>query len=296
MSHKAVHADFLPPNRHAFKYEKEPFQPPVTWVENPEAFRDVPRWVKNQRNSRHGVEFAYYMNLDLEKYYKRYCETLLAVDESVGKLVDAMEEKGVLDNTLVLYLGDNGYLFGEHGLANHGASVWEQLYSTPCLIRYPKAIPAGTVVRGLTSALDLMPTAFSLIGKEEWLADRTTLDGEPLRLDTQVDPDRTLIVDAPPAVLPERFKQYPKLLYLLSIIARAARTSEFKYIWQSNGQKLLFRTGTPEDDQHNVLEEYPEIADNLHSRMVAFYETVDPEFVIEQYPVCLLYTSPSPRD
>ena len=202
---------------------------------------------------------------------------------------------------MLIVTSDHGELFGEHGLANHGASVWEQLYSTPCLIRYPKAIPAGTVVRGLTSALDLMPTAFSLIGKEEWLADRTTLDGEPLRLDTQVDPDRALIVDAPPAVLPERFKQYPKLLYLLSIIARAARTSEFKYIWQSNGQKLLFRTGTPEDDQHNVLEEYPEIADDLHSRMVAFYEAVDPEFVIEQYPVAIgrtagaLMTNPAVR-
>ena len=230
-----------------------------------------------------------------------YQADLVYGDEQLGQFADDLAERGILDESVLIVTSDHGELFGEHGLANHGASVWEQLYSTPCLIRYPKAIPAGTVVRGLTSALDLMPTAFSLIGKEEWLADRTTLDGEPLRLDTQVDPDRALIVDAPPAVLPERFKQYPKLLYLLSIIARAARTSEFKYIWQSNGQKLLFRTGTPEDDQHNVLEEYPEIADDLHSRMVAFYEAVDPEFVIEQYPVAIgrtagaLMTNPAVR-
>ncbi|MCS5540812.1 MAG: sulfatase-like hydrolase/transferase, partial [Roseibacillus sp.] len=163
VSHKAAHADFLPPNRHAFSYEKAPFRPPVTWVEKPEAFRDVPRWVKNQRNSRHGVEFAYYMNLDLEKYYKRYCETLLAVDESVGKLVNAMDDKGVLDNTLVLYLGDNGFLFGEHGLIDKRCA-YEESMRIPMIARWPGVLRAGTKVPELVANIDVAPTLLAAAG------------------------------------------------------------------------------------------------------------------------------------
>ncbi|MFP6859590.1 MAG: sulfatase [Roseibacillus sp.] len=163
VSHKAVHADFLPPNRHAFHYEEEPFTPPVTWLEKPELFRDVPRWVLNQRNSRHGVEFAYYMNLDLEKYYKRYCETLLAVDESVGRLVDAMDGMGTLDNTLVLYLGDNGFLFGEHGLIDKRCA-YEESMRIPMIVRWPKGIKQGAVVKELVANIDVAPALLTAAG------------------------------------------------------------------------------------------------------------------------------------
>lgn len=163
LSHKAVHADFLPPNRHAFKYDKEPFQRPVTIKEEPELFRDVPRWVLNQRNSRHGIEFAYYMNLDLEKYYKRYCETLLAVDESVGRLLDAMDDKGVLDNTLVVYVGDNGFLFGEHGLIDKRCA-YEESMRVPLLAHWPKGIRARTKVRELVANIDLAPSLLEVAG------------------------------------------------------------------------------------------------------------------------------------
>ncbi|NIP95738.1 MAG: sulfatase, partial [Akkermansiaceae bacterium] len=165
VSHKAVHADFLPPNRHAFKYDGEPFARPVTWAEKPGSFRDVPRWVMNQRNSRHGVEFAYYMDLDLEDYYKRYCETLLAVDESVGKLVDAMDGKGTLANTLVLYLGDNGFLFGEHGLIDKRCA-YEESIRIPMLARWPKGIRSGAVVGDLVANIDVGPTLLSAAGVE----------------------------------------------------------------------------------------------------------------------------------
>jgi N-acetylglucosamine-6-sulfatase len=49
--------------------------------------RIPPMWVRNQSNSRHGVEFAYYTGVDMKKYYRRYCEALLAVDDSVGRLL-----------------------------------------------------------------------------------------------------------------------------------------------------------------------------------------------------------------
>ncbi|NNM31355.1 MAG: sulfatase [Akkermansiaceae bacterium] len=163
VSHKAVHADFLPPNRHAYKFEDEAFERPVTWAEKPELFRDVPQWVRNQRNSRHGVEFAYYMDLDHENYYKRYCETLLAVDESVGRLLAAVEAGGEAGNTLVLYLGDNGFLFGEHGLIDKRCA-YEESMRIPMLARWPEGIAAGTKVEALVANIDVAPTLLSAAG------------------------------------------------------------------------------------------------------------------------------------
>ena len=75
--------------------------------------RHRPMWVQNQRNSWHGVEYPYHSDLSIAEYYKRYAETLLGVDESVGRLLDLLKRQGELDSTLIVYMGDNGFAFGE---------------------------------------------------------------------------------------------------------------------------------------------------------------------------------------
>ena len=70
VSHKGVHADFLPPDPHTFKYDKVGIPTPPTPTANPNLFRDPPIWVRNQSNSRHGVEFAYYTGVDMKKSIK----------------------------------------------------------------------------------------------------------------------------------------------------------------------------------------------------------------------------------
>lgn len=165
LSHKAVHADFLPSNRHAYCYEEETFEPPVTWKEMPEAFRDVPLWVRNQHNSRHGTEFAYYTDLDLGTYYKRYCETVRAVDESTGHLLKILEERGELDDTVILYLGDNGFLFGEKGLIDK-RNAYDASVRIPMLLRYPKAVKAGQSRGEVVANIDVAPTLLEFAGVE----------------------------------------------------------------------------------------------------------------------------------
>jgi N-acetylglucosamine-6-sulfatase len=76
----------------------------------------------NQRNSWHGVDYPYRGNLDIAVYYKRYMETLLAVDEGLARILKLLEQRGELDDTLILYLGDNGFMFGEHGLIDKRAA------------------------------------------------------------------------------------------------------------------------------------------------------------------------------
>lgn len=173
VSHKGVHADFLPPDRHAFKYDQVEIPMPPSPVSNPDLFTDPPMWVRNQNNSRHGVEFAYYTGVDMQKYYRRYCEALLAVDDSVGRLLAKLEKSGELDNTVFLYLGDNGFIFGEHGLIDKRCA-YEESVRIPMLMRYPKSIAAGSTVEEIVANIDVAPTLLEVAG----LSPDGKMDGE----------------------------------------------------------------------------------------------------------------------
>jgi len=159
LSHKAVHAEFVPAERHQGRYRDQPLPIPASRTNHAHA----PMWVQNQRNSWHGVDFAYHSDLDIAAYYRRYCETLLAVDESVGRLLAALRERGQLEDTLVVYMGDNGFGFGEHGLIDK-RTAYEWSIRVPLLMQCPGVIPAGTVVTPLVANIDLGPTLLEAAG------------------------------------------------------------------------------------------------------------------------------------
>jgi N-acetylglucosamine-6-sulfatase len=163
LSHKAVHADFIPAERHKGKYKDVKFVYPPTMAASGEMAQHRPMWVQNQRNSWHGVEFPYHSDLDIAEYYKRYCETLMAVDESVGRVLQELEARGELDSTLVIYMGDNGFAFGEHGLIDKRTS-YEESMRVPMLARCPELFHGGQTVKDVVAGLDIMPTVLDVCG------------------------------------------------------------------------------------------------------------------------------------
>ncbi len=163
VSHKAVHADFVPAARHKGAYANETFVPPKTMDESGPNAQHRPMWVQNQRNSWHGVDFPYHSDLDISEYYKRYAETLLGVDESVGRVLDALKKRGQLDSTLIVYMGDNGFAFGEHGLIDK-RTAYEESMRVPMLARCPELFSGGRTVNQMVANLDIMPTVLAAAG------------------------------------------------------------------------------------------------------------------------------------
>ncbi|MCU0228258.1 MAG: sulfatase [Bryobacterales bacterium] len=163
LSHKAVHADFVPAERHKGKYQNEKFKFPLTMEKEGEFAQGRPMWVQNQRNSWHGVDYPYHTALDIEEYFKRYAESLLAVDESIGRVLDTLKQRGELDSTLILYMGDNGFAFGEHGLIDK-RTAYEESMRVPMLARCPELFPGGRVVDEMVANLDVMPTVLDVAG------------------------------------------------------------------------------------------------------------------------------------
>jgi len=163
LSHKAVHSEFIPAERHKGRYAKEVFEYPATMAASGPMARGRPMWVQNQRNSWHGVDFPYHSDLDIAEYYKRYAETLLAVDESLGRVMEALRERGELDSTLVIYMGDNGFAFGEHGLIDK-RTAYEESMRVPMLARCPELFGRGKTVEAMAANLDIMPTVLDAAG------------------------------------------------------------------------------------------------------------------------------------
>jgi N-acetylglucosamine-6-sulfatase len=165
LSHKAVHGDFVPPERYQGRYAKAEFVPPRTMAPDGSDASGRPMWVRNQRNSWHGVEFSYHADLDVSEYYKRYAETLLGVDDSVGRVLDTLKQRGELDSTLIVYMGDNGFAFGEHGLIDK-RTAYEESIRTPMLARCPELAKGGQTAKQVVANIDILPTMLEAGGLE----------------------------------------------------------------------------------------------------------------------------------
>lgn len=179
LSHKGVHADFEPAERHRGQYADMPVMaPPSMYLTATDSSRrvgievpydgpvnpdDIPEWVHKQRYSWHGVDHMYDGTISFEDFYRQYCETLLSVDESISRVMDWLERQGLAENTLVIYMGDNGFLFGEMGLIDK-RNAYEASMRVPMLAWSPGYIEAGTTVTQMVMNVDVGPTVLDLAG------------------------------------------------------------------------------------------------------------------------------------
>ena len=166
LSHKAVHANFTPAKRHEGRYSAVSVTKPTSMANTAQHYDGKPRWLKDQRNSWHGVDFPYHSGLDIEQYYKQYCETLLAVDDSIGRIMKTLRELSVFDSTLVIYMGDNGFMFGEHGLIDKRVA-YETSIRVPMLMQCPELFKGNTVMEEVVANIDVAPTILEAAGLEK---------------------------------------------------------------------------------------------------------------------------------
>src|SRR5687767_3501640 len=90
--------------------------------------------------------------------------SLMAVEEGVGEILNALKETAQLDNTVIVFTSDNGYFYGEHGLSVERRLAYEESIRMPLLIRYPKAVKSGVVRDEFALNIDLAPTLLELAG------------------------------------------------------------------------------------------------------------------------------------
>jgi N-acetylglucosamine-6-sulfatase len=163
LSHKAVHAPFQPLERHANLFEGLPVPRPRTMEVCEEFYAEWPEWVRRRRPTRHGVDGAIGGDLPFDELYRRYCQCLIGIDDSVGQVLNELENAKLLNDTLVVYMGDNGYMWGEHGLIDKRA-MYESSIRVPLIAHCPSLFGSNHQTDAMVLNLDLAPTFLSLAG------------------------------------------------------------------------------------------------------------------------------------
>ena len=100
-----------------------------------------------------------------QKFMRDYLRCGATVDDNIGKLLKALDEMGIADNTIVVYVSDQGYFLGEHGFFDK-RMFYEESARMPFVIRYPKKIPAGKRLKDLVQNIDFAPTLAEFAGVE----------------------------------------------------------------------------------------------------------------------------------
>ena len=104
------------------------------------------------------------------RWQSRYHDTMLDHDDTVGSMLDLLDELGIAENTIVMYSTDNGPHMnswpdaGMTPFRNEKNSNWEGAYRVPALVRWPGHIPAGSVLNGIVSHADWFVTLLSAAG------------------------------------------------------------------------------------------------------------------------------------
>lgn len=147
----APHSPFTPAPGDAGTFDgvRMPLPPSVTASDR----SGKPRWVARKRPYT-APEIA-----RLQEERRRQRETLLAMDDAVRRVVEALRARGELDRTVIMYMTDNGFAFGEHGIRGKRCP-YEPCVRTPLAVR----VPGGTAatIDGMVSNVDLAPTLLAL--------------------------------------------------------------------------------------------------------------------------------------
>jgi len=98
-----------------------------------------------------------------QKYLKRYLRCVKGVDDNVKRLIDHLKEAGELDNTIIMYTGDQGFFLGEHDLMDK-RWMYEEAFRMPFIVHYPKMVKPGSTNGWLINNTDFAPTILDLAG------------------------------------------------------------------------------------------------------------------------------------
>ena len=181
-AHKAVHPDvqqkqdgtidvstmqgYVLPQRHRDLYQGQtyPMRPSVRPLD--EVLRDKPAWkeVFELRNTPASRAFLEAMRTGTQDEIRSRAAMMASVDEGVGRLLKALEDTRQLERTCIVFLGDNGFFFGEHGLGAERRFPYEEGIRTAFFVRYPKRIAAGSRFEQMVLAIDIAPTMVELAG------------------------------------------------------------------------------------------------------------------------------------
>lgn len=192
-----------------------------------------------------------------------YYAAITAMDAGVGRILDSLQERGELEDTLIFFMSDNGMNMGHHGIWGKGNGTFPpNFYDTsvkvPFIVSWPKVIPGGRVTQSMCSQYDFMQTLLELLGISEELPDN--LPGRSFRdvlFGREKDEETAVVI----------FDEYGP--------NRMIRTREWKFIHHyPYGPDELYHLSKDAGETINLSgrEEVREIEEQLMKRLIRWFD------------------------
>ena len=215
-----------------------PFDPPKKWAEmyDPDKLELLPGWIEKSINHDSKEHSGYFKNAELNENALRksmafYYASITQIDFEIGRMIKALKDKGLYDNTLIIYTSDHGEHLGYHHQILKGGYLYESIMKVPLIIKYPKSQYAGTKNNKLVSNVDLAPTILNTVG----LKIPKAMSGHPLT-DSLFS------------------REYVYADGWLGDQAMA-RSKQYKLIRKRNGKSLFFNLETDPLEMNNLFED-----------------------------------------
>jgi arylsulfatase A-like enzyme len=197
---------------------------------------------------------------DLTHMSNLYDGEIRSVDDAIGGVLAALDEKGIAGRTIVIILSDHGEEFRDHGRMLHGQTLYEESVRIPLLMGGP-GIPQGVVVDEPVSIMDVMPTVLELAG----LRAPTGIDGRSL-ISTWRNPGGPASAAAPRALVFELDNE-PVTLNGPRPHSRALRQRNWKIITGPRNDLELYDLAADPGETHNLAATSPQEVARLRAAL-----------------------------
>jgi N-acetylglucosamine-6-sulfatase len=243
-AHKAVHPDaqqaadgtfgistdggYIAAKRHRGLYRDAIFPKSPNMLPPAEVIRQKPAWAEcfGLKESTRARAILAALHAGEQEEIRQRARMMASVDEGVGMILETLARQGKLDDTFIVFLGDNGYFFGEHALGPERRFAYEEGIRSPFLVRYPRKVKAGSSRRELVICQDIAPTLIELAGGKpgKQIQGRSLV---PLIAGKRVPWRKSFLVE---------YWAEQAMPWLVGMTYKAVRTDRHKYIhWVNRG-------------------------------------------------------------
>ncbi|MHC4752138.1 MAG: sulfatase-like hydrolase/transferase [Planctomycetota bacterium] len=186
----------------------------------------------------------------MKKSKAHYCGLVKCIDDNVGRILESLKEKSILDDTIIVFTTDHGEYMSEHGL--YGKNQWYRTaYQIPFLVRWPRKIRPGTIINHFVTNVDVQQTLLGLIGIKASGREQGR-DASPLLRAEEVEwKDEAMIHHS-------------------SLESAGIFTPKYELVLKSNGAHMLFdRLNDPEQTENlHDNPEYKDVISELAKRII----------------------------
>ena len=265
----APHAPFDRPLRMVNDYNGVPIPKPASFDEYLAGYPGKPKGVVDALN-KIGEQFVTSdQPRSLEELVKDHYCGVRSNDEDIGQIFAVLEQKGVMNETAILWSSDHGFFLGEHRFYDKRL-MYEPSIRVPLMMRYPKRIKAGTVSDKMALDLDIPPTLLDLAK----VPIPSAFQGKslmPLLEGSGVEWRKDWLYE---------YYEYPA--YENIPPCRGVRTERYKYIeYFTQNAYELYDLETDPDEMHNLYgdQKYADLTTRLRSRLVELRRETNDHYV-----------------